>query len=698
MRTFPRHLGPAATGAAIVCVCLGIAVVSFGQQSGSPAASAPTVDRPAAAGLDPSDLDRAAAACQDFYRYADGGWLKKNPIPPEYPSWGTFNELAERNREVLHRILERTAKDRSAEKGSDEQKIGDFYSSCMDEAAIEAQGTRPLQPELGRIARIANLQDLQAEVARLQTSGVNALFQFGSEQDRKKSTDVIATAAQGGLGLPDRDYYTKTDDASKKTREQYVAHVAKMFRLMGENAARAAAGAATVMAIETKLAEASMTNVEQRDPDATYNRMEPAELKSLTPSFNWTAYFRDIEAPPALSALNIQQPKFFRALDKQLAAVPLPDWKIYLRWQLLSTAAPALSSKFVDEDFDFNQRILEGTEKNLPRWKRCVRATDGQVGFALGKIYVRENFPPEAKARADRMVRNLIAALREDLATLPWMGEETRKAALAKLDAFNPKIGYPDRWRDYSALEIDRGAYVLNAMRATRFEWARDLAKVGKPVDRTDWGMTPPTVNAYYNPLLNEIVFPAGILQPPFFDARADDAVNYGGMGAVIGHEMTHGFDDSGRKFDAQGNLKNWWTDQDLKNYQERATCVEKQFDAYKFEGDLHLNGKLVLGESIADLGGVAIAYRAYQKGIEGQARPAPIDGLTDDQRFFLNWARVWATNDRPEFARLIVNTNPHPLGRFRAIGAASNMPEFARAFACKPDDPMVRAERCLIW
>ena len=698
MKTFFSRLNPAAAGAAIACVCLGIAVVSFGQQPG-PGASPATGNRPAAAaGLDPSDLDRAAAACQDLYRYADGGWLKKNPIPPEYSSWGTFNELAERNREVLHRILERTAKDRSAKKGSDEQKIGDFYASCMDEAAIEAQGIRPLQPELDRIARIANLQDLQTEVARLQTSGVNALFQFGSEQDRKKSTDVIATAAQGGLGLPDRDYYTKTDDASKKIREQYVAHVVKMFRLLGENAARAAADAATVMAIETKLAEASMTNVELRDPDATYNRMEPAELKSLTPNFNWTAYFRDIEAPPALSALNIQQPKFFQALDRQLAAVPLSDWKTYLRWQLLSTAAPALSSKFVDEDFDFNQRILEGTEKNLPRWKRCVRATDGQIGFALGQIYVRENFPPEAKARADRMVRNLIAALRDDLATLPWMGEETRKAALAKLDAFNPKIGYPDRWRDYSALEIDRGAYVLNAMRATRFEWARDLAKVGRPVDRTDWGMTPPTVNAYYNPLLNEIVFPAGILQPPFFDARADDAVNYGGMGAVIGHEMTHGFDDSGRKFDAQGNLKNWWTDQDLKNYEDRATCVEKQFDAYKFEGDLHLNGKLVLGESIADLGGVAIAYRAYQKSLEGRARPAPIDGLTDDQRFFLNWARVWATNDRPEFARLIVNTNPHPLGRFRAIGAASNMPEFARAFACKPGDPMVRAERCLIW
>ncbi|MCA1610782.1 MAG: M13 family metallopeptidase, partial [Acidobacteria bacterium] len=667
---------------------------------GAQTAAPPPLDRPVP-GVDLTDMDKTAAACQNFFQYAVGGWTKKYPIPPEYPAWGTFQELAEKNRDALRKILERSARNSAAKPGpeepakpgseehakpgSEEQKIGDFYASCMDETAIESRGLKPLAPELDRIAKIANLKDLQTEVARLQVAGVNALFQFGSEQDRKKSTDVIATAVQGGLGLPDRDYYTKTDDASKKIREQYLAHVTKVFQLAGDDAARAAANARTVMAIETGLAEASMTNVEQRDPDATYNRMEPPALKSLTPSFSWTAYFHDIEAPPALSALNVQQPKFFQALDKQLTTVPLAKWKTYLRWQLVATASPALSSQFVNEDFDFNQRILQGTEKIQPRWKRCVRATDGQLGFALGKIYVAEYFPPEAKQRADRMVRNLIAALRDDLATLPWMGPETRKAALAKLDAFNPKIGYPDKWRDYSTLQIDRGPYVVNAMRATRFEWARDLAKVGKPVDRTDWGMTPPAVNAYYNPLLNEIVFPAGILQPPFFNKNADDAVNYGGMGAVIGHEMTHGFDDQGRKFDAQGNLKNWWTDQDLRNYQERATCVEKQFEGYKFEGDQHLNGKLVLGESIADLGGLSIAYRAYQKSLEGKSKPAPTDGLTDDQRFFINWARVWAANDRPEFARLIVNTNPHPLDRFRAIGAPSNMPEFARAFSCKP-------------
>ena len=652
----------------------------------------------AGAGIDPADMDRTAAACRNFYQYADGGWIKKNPIPPEYPSWGTFNELAERNRELLHQSLERAAKNTSAAKGSDEQKIGDFYASCMDEAAIEAQGIQPLKPEFDRIDAISSVADLEKEIAHLQVEGVNAVFQFGSEQDRKKSTDVIAAAVQGGLGLPDRDYYTKTDDASRKLRDQYAAHVKKMFDLMGEDVSKIGADAKTVLAVETKLAEASMTNVEQRDPDATYHRMGLAELKTLTPNFSWTAYLREVDAPAALQAVNVQQPKFFQAMNKQLTSVPLADWKVYLRWQLLSTAAPALSTKFVDESFDFNQRILQGTEKNLPRWKRCVRSTDAQVGFALAKAYVAENFPPEAKARADKMIRDLIAALRDDLATLPWMGNETRKAALAKLEAFNPKIGYPDKWRDYSALEIDRGPYVLNAFKGTRFEWARDMAKVGKPVDRTDWAFTPPTVNAGYNPPQNNITFPAGILQPPFYDPNADDAYNYGGIGAVIGHEMTHGFDDSGRKFDAEGNLKNWWTEADLKNYNARATCVEKQFDAYKFEGEQHLNGKLVLGESIADLGGLSIAHRAYQRSLKGKEKPAPIDGLTDDQRFFISWARVWASSDRPEFARLIVNTNPHPLDRFRAIGAPSNMPEFAKAFACRPGDPMVRAQKCEIW
>jgi putative endopeptidase len=381
-----------------------------------------------------------------------------------------------------------------------------------------------------------------------------------------------------------------------------------------------------------------------------------------------------------------------------LTEVPLDDWKTYLRWKLLGSAAPSLSSKFVDEDFDFYGRTLQGTPQNLPRWKRCVASTDNALGMALGKIWLKEHFPPESKQRADEMIHNMIAALGDDLKTLPWMGEATRKAALEKLSTFDPKIGYPSKWRDYSALKIDRSAHVVNVMNATDFEWHRDLVKIGKPVDRTDWQITPPTVNAYYNPLINEIVFPAGILQPPFFDGKADDAVNYGGIGAVIGHEMTHGFDDEGRKFDADGNLKNWWTPEDLKNYEARAACVEKQFSGYFVEKDLHVNGKLVLGESIADLGGLKIAYNAFQKSLDGKPASEKIDGFTPDQRFFLSFARVWATNDRPEFARLITQTNEHPLDRFRAVGAPSNMPEFAKAFSCKPGDPMVRRESCAIW
>ncbi|HWZ87121.1 MAG TPA: M13 family metallopeptidase, partial [Thermoanaerobaculia bacterium] len=490
--------------------------------------------------------------------------------------------------------------------------------------------------------------------------------------------------------------YTKTDDDSKKTRDQYVTHVTKMFTLMGEDAAKAAADAKVVMALETRLAEASMTNVEQRDPDKTYNRKTLAELGTLTPKFSWTAYLKDLSAPP-VTAVNVGQPLYFQAVNKELTATALPVWKTYLRWHLVHAAAPSLSKKFVDEDFAFYGQILQGTPENEVRWKRCVSSTDNAIGFALGKAYVRDYFPPEAKARADAMVKNLIAALREDLATLPWMGEATRKAALAKLDAFDPKIGYPDKWRDYSALKIDRGAYILNLQRANEFEFKRDLTKVGKPVDRTEWGMTPPTVNAYYNPQKNEIVFPAGILQPPFFDAKADDAVNYGAMGSVIGHEMTHGFDDQGRKFDAQGNMREWWTPEDLKNYEARAKCVEDQYDSYVFEGQ-HVTGKLVLGEAIADLGGLGIAYRAYQSTLVGKPAPAPIDGLTSDQRLFLAWARVWAANIRPELSKLLMNTNPHPLSQFRAIGPPSTLPAFSKAFGCKPGDPMVRKDLCQIW
>ncbi len=650
-------------------------------------------------GFTVASLDKTCEPCKDFYQFATGGWQQKNPVPAAYARWGSFNILAERNRDALHDILEASSKNTKAAAGSNEQKIGAYYASCMNEEQIEAAGIKPIAAELEAIDKIKDLRGLQAEVAKLHSYGVGAMFGFGSLQDSKNSKVVIAVAVQGGLGLPDRDFYTSDDAKMKDTRTEYVKHMTKMFELMGDDAARAEANARTVMAIETRLAQASMTNVEQRDPVKTYNKMTLAQLKELNSNFNWENYFKDINQPRT-AELNVMQPDFFRALDKDLTATPIEDWKTYLRWQLLTTMSPVLSSKFENENFNFFSRYLSGTKEQLPRWRRCVVATDGSIGEALGEVYVKKTFTPEAKQRMQTMVKNLIAVLREDLGKMEWMGDETRKQAIAKLDAFTQKIGYPDKWRDYTALKVDRESYAMNAMRAAQFEFNRGLNEIGKDVDRGQWVMTPPTVNAYYHPLRNEIVFPAGILQPPFFDFSADDALNYGAIGAVIGHEMTHGFDDRGSQFDAQGNLRVWWSPEDLKNYKDRAACVEKQFSAFKVEEGLFQNGKLVLGESIADLGGLKIAYRAMQKSLEGKPRPKEIDGFTAEQRFFLGWAQVWASNYRPEAARQQVLTDSHPLSRFRVNGPLSNLPEFAQAFGCKQGDQMMRAdsERCEIW
>jgi putative endopeptidase len=648
-------------------------------------------------GINPAYMDTKVSACVDFNQYANGGWMASHPIPPEFPTYGTFRELADRSDDTLRQILETAASRTDAPPGSDEQKIGDFYASCMDTTRIESEGAKPLQPELDRIAHIHDLPSLREEVSRLHGYGAGVLFRFTGQQDQKDSTQVIASAFQGGMGLPERGYYFRSDEKSQKIRDAYVKHIANMLGLLGDDADKAAAESKTVMALETKLAQSAMNRIEMRDPDATYHKMALEQLQSMTPNFSWAGFLNDL-GYTQIKQFNVGQPKFFTNLNDLLASMPLDDWKTYLRWHLISAAAPALSDNFVQENFDFQSHILQGTEKIQPRWKRCVETTNRRLGFALGKQYVQKTFPPEAKARADKMVHLLIEALREDIQTLPWMGPETKKAALAKLDAFTPKIGYPDKWRDYSAFKVDRGPYVENVLRGDLYEFHRSLNKIGKPVDRTEWGMTPPTVNAYYNPSMNEIVFPAGILQPPFFDPKADDAVNYGGIGAVIGHEMTHGFDDEGRKFDAHGNRSDWWTADDLKNFQERAACVEKQFDAYVAIDDIHEKGKLVLGESIADLGGLTIAYKAYQKSLQGKPQPPSIDGLTPDQRFFLSFAQIWAGNDRPEYIRLQVNTNPHPLHNFRAIGAPSNMSVFQQAFGCKAGDPMVRDERCVIW
>ena len=649
--------------------------------------------------FDIAGMDTKTSACADFYQYANGGWLMANPIPAAYPAWGVANVLDEKNREALHQILEEAAKNTTARKGSNEQKVGDYYAACVDEAKIETDGLKTIQAELDLIAKIKDQAALQKEIAHLHSIGINAAFGSGSNQDFKNSAEVTAGVFQGGLGLPNRDYYFKSDDKSKTIRDEYLKHVAKMFELMGDDPAKAAAEAQAIMKLETKLAEGSKTPVELRDPEQNYHRMRMAQLSEVAPAIDWVAYFQGtglMQKPD----VNVGQPEFFKALNTQMTATPIADWQTYLRWNLINGTASALSKQFVDEDFHFKGTILQGSKENLPRWRRCVTATDRAMGEALGAVYVQKAFPPAAKARALEMVRNLEAALKSDISTLNWMDEATRKQAIVKLEAFLNKIGYPDKWRDYSTLTIDRGSYVANRLRVAKFNEERDWNKIGKPVDRMEWLMSPPTVNAYYNPQINEIVFPAGILQPPYFDATADDALNYGAMGSVIGHEMTHGFDDEGRQFDSTGNLANWWSDADLKAFNERAECIVKQFNGFEVEKGLFENGKLVQGESIADLGGLVVAYAAFQKSMEGKPRPANIDGFTPEQRFFLGFARGWAENIRPELARLLVNSDPHPLAKFRVNGPLSNMPQFAAAFQCKDGEVMVRPEkdRCVIW
>jgi len=646
---------------------------------------------------DPANLDKTCKPCEDFNQFASGGWFKSHPIPAEYPEWGSFETLTDANQQKLRSILEDAARNTSATLGSNERKIGDFYASCIDTSAIDAQGGKPLQPLLQEIAAIKDKDELPPIVARLHAAQARPFFAFGSTQDLKDSSKVIAEADQDGLGLPDRDYYTRADVDSKALRDKYAAHINKLFVLLGDSSDRASAEAKSVMAIESALAAASFTNVELRDPDTQYHIHSLAALAQLTPHFSWTFYFQAAHHPE-LREINVAQPRFFQGLDAQIASRSLEDWKSYLRWHLVHRAAPYLSAPFVDEDFDFNRRTLVGIKENSPRWKICSRAADRLLGEALGQLYVQKFFPPEAKARMLDMVRELMAALRADIPTLTWMGPDTKKAAIAKLDAFGIKIGYPDKWRDYSPLSIDRGPYVLNVLRATEFLARRDLDKIGKPLDRTEWGVSPPTVDAFNNGQMNEIVFPAGILQPPFFDFERDDAYNYGAIGAVIGHEITHGFDDAGAKFDPQGNLRNWWAPDDLKNFQARGECVANQFSGYVVAGDLHENGKLVEGESIADLGGLAIAYAAYQHHLQGKQPPSDPSGFTPAQRFFLGYAQVWAVNVRPEMEKLMANTNPHALPRFRTNGPLSNMAEFAKAFSCKKGDPMVRETACKIW
>ena len=652
--------------------------------------------------LDPSNRDLSVKPQDDFFMFANGAWIKRTQMPPEYSRWGSFNELIENNNDALHDIAEKTETTYVDPRLAPEtQKVGYYYASGMDEKTIESARLHPLDEEFKKIDSIKDRNDLLNEIAHLHSIGVGALFEFGSGQDAKDSTHDIAQAAQGGLGLPDRDYYTKTDDASKKLRDQYVEHVTKVLVLTGEPQQAAADHARKILALETKLAQASRTQVQLRDPQKNYNKMQVRQLQQLTPDWNWSDYFKDIDVlEPA--GVNVQQPEFFKTADQVFKDTSLDDWKAYLRWHLVNDAASELSNDFVNEDFNFNQRILRGTEKIKPRWKRVIASTDGAIGEALGKLYVAFYFLPEAKARALELVNNLKEALADRIKTLDWMDEPTKREALKKLAAMGVKIGYPDKWLDYSLLPIDRGPFVLNAMRAAKFESTRELNKIGKPVDRTDWGMTPPTVNAYYEPHMNEIVFPAGILQPPFFYANADDAVNYGGIGAVIGHEMTHGFDDQGRQFDAAGNLRDWWTPQSAAKFKERSQAIIKQFNAYEPLPGMHVNGELTQGENIADLGGVKLAYAALQKALDKnpQEREKKIDDLTPEQRFFLSYATIWKSKQRDEDLKLRLTTDPHSPAQYRVDGPLSNLPEFQKAFNISDGSAMVRPaqKRVNIW
>jgi putative endopeptidase len=657
--------------------------------------AAPSTNSTGAEGLHLNWLDTSINPAKNFFEYANGGWQKANPIPPAYSRWGTFNILAKQNQETIRQILEDAAKDKHAKPGSITQKVGDFYASGMDEAAINKAGITPLAPEFKRIADISNLNELQSDIAHLQMIGVDALFNFGQMQDFKDSSKVIGAAFQGGLGLPDRDYYLKDDAKFKQIRADYVAHIARTFELLGDSKDKAAAEAKTVMDMETDLAKASMSRVDERTPTNIYHPMLLKQLDAATPDFSWQAYFAAV-GHPEIKSINLAMPDFFKSATAALKTRPLDDWKTYLRWHLTATFAPYLSQPFVDENFKM-RAALSGAKENLPRWQRVVSAEDDALGFAIGKLYVQEKFPPSSKKAVLNILHGIRGALKDDLKTLDWMTPTTREAAIKKLDMMGERIGYPDKWRDYSKLTIDRDSYVMNVIRGNVFLQDRELDKIGKPVDKSEWGMTPQTVNAYYDPSMNNINFPAGILQPPFFDPKAPAAVNYGALGFVMGHEMTHGFDDEGSQFDGHGNLKNWWTAEDKKKFTAATDCISDHFSTYTVDGDVHVQGKLVTGEATADFGGLTLAWRAFHAS-KAYKHAKTIDGFTPDQQFFLGAAHVWASNIRPEAARAQVTTDPHPPAVYRVNGTLANMPQFQKTFGVPNDSPMVNKDRCVIW
>jgi putative endopeptidase len=632
-------------------------------------------------GIDLGAIDRAAQPCNDFYQYACGTWMKNNPIPSDQAQWGRFAELINKNREILRGILEKSTSD----------KIGVEYAACMDEKSIEAKGVAPVKPALDRIAKLSGKEALAAEVARLHSQGVPVLFRFGSGQDAKDATKVIAQLGQGGLSLPDRDYYLKTDAKSVETRAKYLAHIQRMFELAGHETKLAASEAKSVLDVETALAKTSMDRVAMRDPQKRYNPRSTAQVMELAPDFDWKTFMKALGV--SVDSMNVSAPDFIKGLNAILAS----DLKPYLAWQVLSAAAPNLSSAFVKEDFEFSEKTLSGLQSMPPRWRTCVQLVDRQLGDALGQKYVEQAFGKSSKERTLQMVGEIEAAMAKDIQSLTWMSETTKQQSLAKLRTVANKIGYPEKWRDYSDLNIVKGDLVGNSRRASEFQHRRDLEKIGKPVDKNEWNMTPPTVNAYYSPPNNNINFPAGILQPPFYFSDGDEAANYGAIGAVVGHELTHGFDDSGRQYDGEGNLRDWWTPEDAKAFKERADCIVNEYSGFVSTGEVKLNGRLTLGENGADNGGVRLSYMALMDSLAKHTL-SDMAGYTPEQRFFIAYGQVWCQNIRDEEARKRALTDPHSLGRYRVNGVLQNMPEFQKAFGCKAGQPMVSPNSCRVW
>jgi endothelin-converting enzyme/putative endopeptidase len=655
-------------------------------------------DAPARRGIETGDLDRGVAPCTDFYEFANGAWRAANPIPPSMVRWSRRWEAGEGTKDQLNAILSEVSSSTKWPKGSVEQLIGDHYAACMDEKKADELGVEPLRPLLAEIDGLTDIAGVERMIGRLHELAIPVPFGLAASSDNHEPTRVIADVYASGLGLPDRDYYLNAAPRFQEAREKYRVYVAHLIELSGKSRAESRRMAEAVVGMERQLALASLDNVVLRDPEATDHKTSFVLLTNLAPDFDWPEYFAAAKLPRA--ALNVQQPEFLKAMDTLLLEAPLASWKAYLRWHLVRTAAPFLSQPFVRESFAFEEEYLGGAKEMKPRWKRCVESTDALLGEALGRKYVEKHFPPAAKARMQELVKNLLLAMGDTIRGLDWMGPRTKAKALEKLATFDPKIGYPDSWKDYSGVPIGRDTLWANVAAARKWNVGDERAQIGKAVDRGRWGMTPPTSDAYYNPQLNEIVFPAGILQPPAFSLDAADAVNYGAIGVVIGHEISHGFDDQGAQYDAQGRLANWWTPADLAKFRERGQCVVDQFEGYEIEPGIHHNGKLVLGEAIGDLAGARIAYRAFRKSLEGRPPAPTIGGFTAEQQFFVAWGQFRGDAIRPETQRLMVQGDPHPTGRFRVIGPLSNLPEFQKAFDCPADAPMVRPpeKRCEVW